>query len=535
MIESLEIKHYRKLKNLELNFRQDINIISGTNGTCKSSILHIISNSFQSPNADSEDIKECLSIITRINQTVNPKINNLTKGDTTYNDPAPETKGKLYTSKYSDNKSLGFRRHNVKSASRFSLKPEYATQGESLPSMPVVYLGLTRLIPIGELVDVYANIRKSLPDAYQKEIIKTYNELTGISIIDISTHEITGIKKRGEFKTEVEGIDSNTISAGEDNLFILLNGLYSLKYYSDMTGKSPSLLLIDEIDATLHPSLQYKMLNLLREFSTKFNIQMFFTTHSLYLLNKAFILKSNIIYLMKGAGNTVIPMPEPDIFKIEMHLNSETRQDLYRDKKIPIFSEDDEARLMINLIFDHLRDKDQQFASIRSMFHLVEMKSGCDNLKTLFKDEVLTSNTLKAICILDGDSSTHDITHHIISLPGKCSPEKIVFQHLDTLLHTPDRNDFWSNENIVNDGYSLEWAGRIHTQSKPLIKNYNREQAKALFNQDDYYKFFKIIMKDWILYNWDDKEMQNFVKNLKILFHKLAIFYCIPKQRWPLS
>ncbi|MEE3670574.1 AAA family ATPase [Actinobacillus pleuropneumoniae] len=534
MITNLDIDHYRKLRNITLSFTPGINLISGTNGTCKSSILHIISNSFQGVNSDDEGLRECLSIITRINQSINPKINNLTKGDNRYNDPAPGKKGELYKVQYNNGSILGFRRHNARSTSRFSLKPKYATPGESLPESPVIYLGLTRLIPIGELMDVYANIRKSLPEDYQNEIIQKYNELTGIPIKNISTHEITGLKRRGEFETDLEGIDSNTISVGEDNLFVILNALYSAKYYSSVTNKRPSIILIDEIDAGLHPSLQFRLLNLLREFSRNFNIQIIFTTHSLYLIDKALKNRDNIIYLMKSANNSVSLMQNPDIFKIEMHLNSETRQDLYKDKKLPIFSEDDEARIMINIIFDTLSENDQQFASIRHYFHLVQMKSGCQNLKTLFKDRVLTANTLKAICILDGDSRTHELKHNIISLPGQNSPEKITFQHLDKLLSNKSYNDFWCNEYIQQEGYSFEWANdNIHPQSSALVSSYDRENAKKLFTDINYHPFFTIVLKDWILRNWDSKEMKEFIKDLNILFHNLSDYYGIHSARWP--
>ena len=39
------------------------------------------------------------------------------------------------------------------------------------------------------------------------------------------------IKVRNEFSSNVAGVDSNTISAGEDNLSIILTALISLKYY----------------------------------------------------------------------------------------------------------------------------------------------------------------------------------------------------------------------------------------------------------------------------------------------------------------
>ena len=47
MVKALNFVAYRKLKSLEINFSPFVNVIAGTNGTCKSSILHLVSNSYQ--------------------------------------------------------------------------------------------------------------------------------------------------------------------------------------------------------------------------------------------------------------------------------------------------------------------------------------------------------------------------------------------------------------------------------------------------------------------------------------------------------
>lgn len=44
MIQKISVNQYRKLKNLDFEFSKEINVISGTNGTCKTSLLHIASN-----------------------------------------------------------------------------------------------------------------------------------------------------------------------------------------------------------------------------------------------------------------------------------------------------------------------------------------------------------------------------------------------------------------------------------------------------------------------------------------------------------
>ena len=129
MLETIEIKQYRKLKDITLNFGKGINVISGSNGTCKSSLLYIISNSFKKITKGSLKNEESISVISNINKLMNPKIESLTRGDEKYNDPAPNVKGELYKCKYFDNDmELGFRRQNSgknKEKKRFSIKPDY--------------------------------------------------------------------------------------------------------------------------------------------------------------------------------------------------------------------------------------------------------------------------------------------------------------------------------------------------------------------------------------------------------------------------
>ena len=43
----LEFIKYRKFENITFEFNKNINIIAGVNGTCKSSLLYVISNSFK--------------------------------------------------------------------------------------------------------------------------------------------------------------------------------------------------------------------------------------------------------------------------------------------------------------------------------------------------------------------------------------------------------------------------------------------------------------------------------------------------------
>lgn len=81
MIKKISITKYRKLENMVLDMSSGINIISGINGTCKSSLLHIISNAHQAVTRKCGWIQDriCLDIIKQLNKITNPKIESLTE------------------------------------------------------------------------------------------------------------------------------------------------------------------------------------------------------------------------------------------------------------------------------------------------------------------------------------------------------------------------------------------------------------------------------------------------------------------------
>lgn len=156
MIEKIEFFKYKKLENLELSLGSGMISIMGTNGTCKSSLLHIISNSYQAFELNSGyfDDSKCIKIIKSINQMVNPKIETLNKGDRKYNDPAPEYSGHYYQCTYSNGQTLKFRKHNQKDSNRYRVIPKYDSKtNEKLPYGLVIYLGLGRLNAYGEYQD----------------------------------------------------------------------------------------------------------------------------------------------------------------------------------------------------------------------------------------------------------------------------------------------------------------------------------------------------------------------------------------------
>lgn len=554
MIKKIHFNQYRKLKDLDIEFTKNINIISGTNGTCKTSILHLCSNAFQAPKKDYIANDKVITTINTINMLTNPKIETLTKGDKKYNNPAPNFDGPLLNITYFDDINLDFRRHNTKDEElnkkkRYRIILKYPKgQSMSLKTLATIYLGLPRLYPFGEIDDKektnnsikIRNITNQLPDEYQAELYKLYKELTGISVAQGKNIKIENIKSRTDFNTDVEGIDSNTISAGEDNIMIILTALVSLKYYYDNISNKDdeviSMLLIDELDATLHPEMQIKIFNKILDYSDKYKIQVIFTSHSFTLIEHAKKSKQNLIYI-QNKRTTVKLMENPDIYKIKMDLYNETAINLFKNSKIPVFTEDDEARFVLDILFN------QYEIDLNNLFHLVNANMGNTCITQIFEDEYMYKNTVGLIAILDGDckpnmlkenkDSKYYFNHNIMWLPGNKSPEILFFEYALN-IYNDESSKFHNFDNVQNLGYTYNY---FDNHIKPCLEEClqienasdKRKKAKKLFKE--FSEFFKLIITYWMKDENNLKELNRFYSVLKSLYKKNAdINNCNPNS-----
>ena len=551
MIQSIKVIQYRKLKDLDLNLTPNINAISGTNGTCKTSLLHIISNAFQAVHSKCEWVNDpkCLHAIKAVNDSMNPKVESLTRGDKQYNDPAHGVKGALFNINYTNGEKLEFRRHNSTLTTRYAIKPKYPPgTTQKLPYCPVIYLGLSRLVPYGEFRDddTIKNINKQLPEQYQNEIAQLYKKFTNYSIQYGAAQQMGNVKTRTEFDCNTDGIDSNTISAGEDNLFILLTALVSLRYYYEsITPKNlvESVMLIDEVDATLHPAFQVKLLNLFREYSQKYKIQIIFTTHSLSLLESMLDRKDNVIYMLDNISNVIL-MEDPDIYKIKMHLQSLTEDDIYKDRVIPVFSEDEEARFLIRMLFNYFMEiHPEEFRGVERYFHFVTAKISADNLEGIFSDSKLQQIALRAICILDGDHRSK-IQNCIVALPSRKSesPEVLICTYAEHLYKID--SEFWVDRNVIARGFGKpyylneirtpidEFNRKLEQEKREKIstKGQKREFYKKLFNKNK--TFMEMLYKHWLHNDQNQQCIEQFYNDLRIVFKRVAPYNEINPGEW---
>ena len=203
-------------------------------------------------------------------------------------------------------------------------------------------------------------------------------------------------------KTDV--YDWNQNSVGQDNLSKILLALFSFKRLKDKYPEEyqGGILAIDELDATMYPASQKELLSILRKYSSRLNLQVVFTTHSMSLLESVDDMRCEcmqkkateghirIVYLSKQDGNVVIN-DKATFNNITQNLKVEIGK---KEKvKIPVYTEDKENILLANNL---LKKK-------TSDLDFIDVDFSCNNLLLLVEKKVPAFTAPQSLVILDGD------------------------------------------------------------------------------------------------------------------------------------
>lgn len=175
---------------------------------------------------------------------------------------------------------------------------ESRAKGAGYVQLPVYYLSLSRLAPIGES-------RKTVPltidltPAEIKYCVKAYREILSINQ---SSKSATVSAEKGSGKQVYAGINDGihdifTNSAGEGNVSKIILAVLSFRRLKEKYGSAykGGILLIDELDATLYGFSQKKLLTYLLGAAKDYKVQIIFTTHSPIILNEMYKLQKEEI------------------------------------------------------------------------------------------------------------------------------------------------------------------------------------------------------------------------------------------------
>lgn len=281
IIKSIEIERFRAFENVSFALGKRLTAISGRNATQKTTVLGMIGQpftisknhimygcktidgyNFRSQFGEKFKISPTYDVIGSHKWILNLYPNIYSEQSYTVESTARREKGKAPTLRF----------WNAKSRKK----------GAGYIQLPVYYLSLSRLYPIGESGKTQP-IQIELTDEEKGYCLDKYRTI--LSIQDNGSSSV-GLEK-GASSITFSGVtdqthDIFTNSAGEGNITRIILAILSFKRLKENYGNEykGGILLIDEIDSTLYGFSQMKLVEYLNDAAKEFKIQIIFTTHS---------------------------------------------------------------------------------------------------------------------------------------------------------------------------------------------------------------------------------------------------------------
>lgn len=506
MIKSLYVEKFRALKNIYIPLGQKVTVIAGQNATCKSTLLGMIGQPFGLKNEK-----------TIFGKPFSTKFSDIFKFSKVYDVPGEHE----YQIHFYDDTLFGKEVEYVKSYKRAPSDTSHIRlvvgktrdKGEGNLDYPVIYLGLKRVYPIGELRD----ITESKPTLTPSEV-RLYNEWYKNIFFpqeDISPIQITAKQQKDTLAVNSARYDYLANSAGQDNVGQIIGAIFSFIRLKEKLGDKykGGIILIDELDATLFPRAQKNLIDLFYKVAGKYNIQFVFTTHSLDALEHIIEGRQHnnhdteVLYFTNVFGKLeLIEAPLMQRIRSDMNMTTIPPAQL---TKVNLYCEDKEAAMFTKRLLGRTRTKNLKFCSATFSGSL---------LNELAKKNIPEFKS--SIIVLDGDIKLSKPSTNVLILPGSQSPENVFRTLLESL---PPDHSFWHNEwCYTKQVFESELASLTQGQYHDRVK------MKKWFNDQKRYwgKGINNIYKCWLELNMELAE--EFCKKFDRIYVDIARRRSIP-------
>lgn len=474
-IKKVSVKQFRGFHNQKFRLGNQITAIAGQNGTQKSTLLGMITQTFTIGRNKSPMYGEKPLCGGSYKSAFQDKFRLSPNFD--------KPKEHEWTLSF-DNNIPDFTVESIKRSKNGNIrfwKKGSRKEGDGYIQYPTIFLSLKRVLPLAEA----GNKLKEM-EALSQEEVEEFTRLH--DLIMITQSEIEKVTILNTVNKQTVGINTKTYdwnenSVGQDNLSKILLALFSFKrlkekYKNDYQG---GILAIDELDATMYPASQTQLLQTLRKYSSKYNIQIVFTTHSMSLLesvddmrrqslnNDSTKVDIRIVYLSKVDGKVII---NDEATFYNMTLNLKVIQNQMKKKKITVYTEDKENKILARYLL-------QQY---KSELNFINVDFSCSHLIGFVQKKVPAFIEPQAIVILDGDvrknhENMNKISNakNVLILPTNMSPEQLVASYLNGLS---EADELWES---INSGYSKQVCFRNYIFAEIMT---DRAKAKQWFNRE---------------------------------------------------
>lgn len=541
LAKQIYIDKFRKISDLELDLGNKITVFSGINGVGKSNILSLIAMMFGTSG-------------TRIAKgNFIPQFDEyfiITEDEYLNQDQAEDSKYKAYIKVETDEGGLIQKRIGLKNDSSMergirvlprstnyytpdktvrevtkNVKSKYDIGDSSKIPVPAIFISLSRLFPMGETDIEESNITNSnklVTDKIIDQYISYYNRVLPGSISEsysVQSKIKKDVNRNGRLFVELKNSNARTQSIGEDNLGSIISALADFYYLKKKSSSeyNGGILFIDEVDASLHPSAQNELFNLLDELSDELNLQIFLTTHSMTILEKI-IKKQNKdpqAYKLNYILDPNIPRLKNNIVSI-----NDIKADLYEMNsfyvpEVKVYCEDKETKFIFEQLIKVLNKNDSFKLPYYEIFNLSLGHTQLEGLREF--DDYFK----KVVILVDGDAkgkgdknllvnyingdiqglNSKDLADNVLSLPTFLAPESYYYYILNSIK---DDRKFWTklDEFNLNSDYTskriIDILEKVKSDENGYISNKN---IKKVFD-DETKRYIEAFIEETQVFNY---------------------------------
>lgn len=386
---------------------------------------------------------------------------------------------------------------------------EYNISDAGKIELPTIYLGMSRINPIGEFDQTTITHKKTQSHSEVSDYIhRFFNAVIPFKIKEDTSLYVHTFGKSNKQSLVPELTHSSlAMSLGQDSLSSIATSFASFKNLKDQMGKDykGGVLVIDEIEAGFHPKAQLKLMQVIQKEARDLNLQIILTSHSLTIMKFLFDSisdrnpdpKDEIVYLM----DTLLPraMKNPTYSKIKKDMLLELTPSSNSDMppKVKVYFEDNEAKYFFEKILDSKSISNTSF-EFGVGFDSISLEIGCEILIKLAKADGYFKS---AVLIADNDVASKESNKKVIenyanfcvlppskdllsSAPSHYrNPEMLIYHFIEARLNNPrDHHDFW----LISDTYTTDYV-RENIMNKTSSDQKNRVAMKSWFNTNLYY------------------------------------------------
>lgn len=285
------------------------------------------------------------------------------------------------------------------------------------PKRSVFFLDISRTLPLDATAGYAKTAKTASEEAGAITVLKeeSVKELSYILGQPYENARFVGTDVNRERKVGILTKNGGEISqfhqgAGEDSVLDLFKLLQDIP--------QQSLLVIDEVENSLHPKAQRRFVRYLLELARTKKIQIILSTHSPFVLEELPSIAR--IMLMQLSDRKAVMSGVSSKFALST-IDDKEHPELY------VFLEDDEA---VALFWEILKIDIANYPEMSTKISDSAVGS-CSVVGTLGSLSKLNKLPYKSLCIVDGDKRAEFAD--CISLPGEQAPEKQVLLDLKHL------------------------------------------------------------------------------------------------------